>query len=119
MSPQREESLAASKERRAHRRYPVGLDLRYKLGRDHLILHEGSGTARDISEGGVFFQADRVLPTGLDAELSIHWPVRVKRGPGLQITLVGQIVRSSGLGVAVKIARSEFRAYAIAASFHE
>ena len=109
MAPGHERQAAQPEERRLYRRYPVGLDLRYKIYRNSTILQEGSGTTRDFSAGGVFFRADRALPAGFDVELFMDWPAHLNGASFLRVTIAGQIVRSTEAGVAVRIAHSQFR----------
>ena len=113
MFPAREMPIACKEERRSHRRYPVGLEVRYRSSRNRIVCYEGSGTTRDFSEGGVFFQTDRVLPAGVDVELHITWPVQIEGRPALQVLVVGRTVRTTGDGTAVKIAQCEFRTGAV------
>ena len=115
MSPWRETATATaySSERRSCRRYPVGLNLRYKLTRNRVVLQEGSGKTRDFSDGGVFFHPFHPagdLPAGLDVELSIDWPAAIQGDSVVKVNVYGRTVRSSPDGIAVKISRCEVRA---------
>ena len=62
-------------ERRSDRRYDIALNVRWKLIRRRRVLDSGTGTTVDLSSGGLLFQTDRELPSGLNIELSIAWPV--------------------------------------------
>lgn len=108
MFPALETQIASTDDRRSHRRYPVGLDVRYKLSRNRRILREGHGRTRDVSKGGVLFNADQALPPGVDVELSIDWPARVPGAPAIEATICGRIVRSNSNGIAVRITGCEF-----------
>ncbi len=108
MFPALETQIASIDDRRSHRRYPVGLDLRYKFWRNRRILREGHGRTRDVSEGGVLFNADQALPPGVDVELSIDWPARLPGTPAVEATICGRVVRSNPEGIAVRITRCEF-----------
>ena len=114
MSPARETATAQVEERRSTRRYPVGLNLRYKLSRYRTVLQEGSGKTRDFSEGGVFFeplQPAGVLPAGSEVELCLDWPTRINGKAAVAVAIKGRIVRSSAEGIAVKISRCDVRAH--------
>jgi hypothetical protein len=95
--------------RRLHQRYPIELDLRYKLIHGRQVLNGGVGRTRDISTKGVFFSADQALPSGLDVELSMDWPVRLGGLCHLQVKIAGKVLRSGERGTAVQIRRCEFR----------
>src|SRR2546425_12528830 len=96
-------------DRRLHRRYPVELDLEYKLIRDGRVLKAGLGKTRDISTKGVFFRADYCLSKGLDVELSMDWPFRLNGLCLLQVKIAGKVLRSGESGTAVQIRNYEFR----------
>ncbi len=101
------DSLPAN--RRLHQRYPIELDLRYKLIHGRQVLNGGVGKTRDISTKGVFFSADQALPSGLDVELSMDWPVRLGGLYHLQVKIAGKVLRSGERGTAVQIRHYEFR----------
>jgi hypothetical protein len=96
-------------DRRSHQRYPVELDLRYKLSYGRQTLNRGLGKTRDISTKGVFFRADQPLPKGRDVELSMDWPVRLGGLCPLQLKIAGKVVRSGASGTAVRIKNYELR----------
>ena len=108
MSPVCESQAAQLEERRAHQRYAVGLDLRYKLSRDCTLLEEGCGKTRDFSTGGMFVCTDRALPEGLQIELSLNWPVQMNGTTFLRLNVEGRIVRTTDAGSAIKIEQSQF-----------
>lgn len=95
--------------RRLHQRYPIELDLRYKLIHGRQVLNVGVGKTHDISTKGVFFSADQALPSGLDVELSMDWPLRLGGLCPLQLKIAGKVLRSGELGTAVQITHYEFR----------
>ena len=96
-------------DRRASRRYPINLELHYKLLKRQKVLHAGGGTSSNISSGGVLFEADRVLLPGSSIELSLAWPLTLGNTCPLQLKILGQVVRTNSNTVAVKINRYEFR----------
>jgi hypothetical protein len=99
---------SGSKERRSHHRYPVGLELFYKLDRGGPIAHQGSGKTLDFSEKGLLFQPDQRLPRGSAVELLIDWPVRLDGTPVLHAAISGRIVRSTANRTAVRIGQFRF-----------
>ena len=110
MSPAVQRQIASNEERRSHRRYPVGLEVHYKLARERMTVQEGSGKTLDFSAEGVFFRPDRAVPAGVDVELSIDWPVNIQGAPTLRVTIQGRTLRSTSEGTAVRISHCEFRA---------
>jgi hypothetical protein len=96
-------------DRRSDRRYPLELELRYKLLRRRRVLETGSGRTLDISSGGIRFEADRPLPAGLSVELSVTWPVLLRNVAPLQLVVSGRIVRSESNQVSIRMVQHEFR----------
>jgi len=96
-------------DRRSDRRYDIALDLRWKVIRRRRVLDAGTGTTLDLSSGGILFETDRQLPTGLNVELSISWPVLLHNVAPLQLVVTGRIVRASGRRTAVRMMQHEFR----------
>jgi len=113
MSPARETAAVYARERRSSRRYPVGLELRYKLSRGPAIFEEGLGRTRDFSESGVFFhtcQPAGSLPAGLDVELLLDWPGPMSGEAPVRVTILGRTVRVDEAGIGVRILRCDIRA---------
>ena len=96
-------------DRRADRRYDISLDLRWKVIRRRRVLDTGTGTTLDLSSGGILFETDRQLPTGLNVELSISWPVLLHNVAPLQLVVTGRIVRAAGRRTAIRMTQHEFR----------
>jgi hypothetical protein len=96
-------------DRRSDRRYDIALDLRWKVIRRRRVLDAGTGTTLDLSSGGILFETDRQLPTGLNVELSISWPVLLHNVAPLQLVVTGRIVRAAGRRTAVRMMQHEFR----------
>jgi len=96
-------------ERRSHKRYPIELDLRYKLFNRARVMQEGLGRTCDLSTGGVLFRLDQSLPKGSRAELSVDWPLRLDGVCPLQVLISGQVVRSWAKAAVVRITHYEFR----------
>lgn len=95
-------------DRRATRRYPVRLQLHYRLLRGSRILYEGRGTTNNISRGGVEFETGRFLPSGLSIQMWIAWPVLMRGCEQMLLRLVGRTVRCDGDRAAVRTSWHEF-----------
>ena len=102
-------AVEVGRERRSDRRYDLSLNVRWKLIRRRRVLEAGIGTTVDLSSGGILFEADRQLPTGLNVELSISWPVLLHNVAPLQLVVAGRVVRVSGRQVGVRMDQHEFR----------
>jgi hypothetical protein len=96
-------------ERRDDRRYPLLLDLRWKLVHRKRVLDTGEGSTIDLSSGGVRFESGRSLPEGFDVELAIFWPVLLHNVAPMQLVVQGRIVRSQGGQIAIRMVQHEFR----------
>ena len=96
-------------ERRRHPRYPMRLELHYRLPDVGDANAGGSGRTVNISSGGVLFEADRPLPLRKEIVLDVFWPARLDGVRDLKFVVHGKIVRSEGKTVAMRIKRSEFR----------
>jgi hypothetical protein len=99
-------------DRRIDRRYDLKLGLRWKLIRRRRLLDNGTGTSIDLSSGGIYFDAGRPLPVGLNVELSVSWPVLLHNTAPLQLIITGRIVRVSGTCAAIQMVQHEFRTMA-------
>ena len=99
-------------DRRQHRRYHLQLELKWKLVRRRRVLDTGTGHTLDISSGGILFDAGRRLPEGLNAELSIAWPVLLHNVAPLQLVATGKIIRGNGHQMAIETVQHEFRTMA-------
>jgi hypothetical protein len=96
-------------DRRADRRYPILLDLRWRLMHRKRVLDTGEGSTLDLSSGGVRFESSRTLPLGLNLELAISWPVLLHNAAPMQLMVRGRIVRSEGGRIAIRMIQHEFR----------
>jgi PilZ domain len=96
-------------ERRQDRRYPLQLELKWKLIRRRRVLDSGKGQTIDLSSGGILFDAGRHLPEGLNVELSILWPVLLHNVAPMQLVATGKIVRADVRHAAIQTVQHEFR----------
>src|SRR5689334_7485366 len=96
-------------DRRAHRRYEVGLELRYKVLAPGGAERAGFGTAHNLSRGGVLLHSNEALPVGLQVEVSLQWPFRLQNVCPLDLVIVGQTVRVGAGATAVRTSSYSFR----------
>jgi hypothetical protein len=96
-------------ERRNKRRYPISLEVQYKLLKQRRIARLGSGRTVNVSSGGVLFEADDLLPQGGPIELSLNWPFLLHGSCNLKLVMRGRIVRASDRAVAIRAEFHEFR----------
>ena len=108
-----------SGDRRGDRRYRIDLELRWKLIRRRKVRDTGGGHTIDLSSGGVLFDATRPLPTGMNVELSIAWPVLLHNVAPMQLVVSGRIVRCSGSLAALQIRQHEFRTAGVPAEHRD
>jgi len=101
--------LLDADERRRHRRYPLRLEVRYKLLHVGHTVQTGSGRTVNLSTGGVLFEVDRALPLRNEIMLDIAWPALLDGVQHLKVVASGRVVRSEGRTVAVRIRTFEFR----------
>ena len=96
-------------DRREDRRYPIELELKYKLIRRKRVLETGAGKTINLSSGGICFEAERGLPVGLNVELLISWPVLLHNVAPMRLLVAGRIVRNDSRRIAVRALQHEFR----------
>src|SRR6476660_9384014 len=102
----------SSMERRRKRRYPLALNVRWKLIPVRSVAETGTGTTIDLSSGGILFRPCKELPEGHQLEMSISWPVLLDNFPALQLAVSGVVIRTTENGSAVRILNHEFRTMA-------
>jgi hypothetical protein len=94
-------------ERRRKNRFPLRVEVRYKLlNRD--VATPGVGKTLNIGSGGVLLTTEQRLPIGRTIELSLNWPAMLDGTP-LKFVATGPIVRAEEDRAAVRIERYEFR----------
>jgi hypothetical protein len=97
-----------SAEQRSFQRYPIELEVEYRLlGKGHSERF-GSGKTRNISSGGVLFEALGAPATGA-IELMLSWPFLLEGVCPLRLVMRGRVVRSDGHRIAVQATYHEFR----------
>lgn len=96
-------------DQRTSRRYPITLEIQYKLLRKGRVERLGLGKTLNVSSGGVLFQSNEALPAGSSIELLMHWPFLLEGVCPLKLVIQGSVVRSDGKGIAVRTKHHEFR----------
>ena len=97
-------------DQRARDRYPISLDLHYKVLRGGRVEQAGTGRTLNISSGGVFFETDDRLPKRGLVEVAMQWPYLLEGVCGLKLVMRGHIVRSGG-DCRETAVRAEFREF--------
>jgi PilZ domain len=102
--------LNGRRDPRRHRRYPVALDVTYKLFHQNgKIDRLGSGQTLDVSSGGACFECVDPFPSTGIIELTINWPCLLEGICPLKLVMRGRIVRADGRRIAVEAEHHEFR----------
>lgn len=97
-----------SGDRRTRRRYPLELDLEFKVIDGGAVVSSGAGKTQNLSSGGVLFRTAKPVNRGL-AEISIHWPAVLGGIPFIELHISGHIIRSDGTGAVVRLSHYEFQ----------
>jgi PilZ domain len=106
-------------DRRVRRRYPMELDLDYKIMEGAEVVAAGAGKTSNISSGGLLFCPANPVARGPLVELSIRWPAVLGDAPFIQLFVSGRVVRSDSDGIAVQMSRYAFQKLGDAcSSFH-
>lgn len=96
-------------EQRLHQRYPIALDVEYRLRTKQHQLCSGAGRTLNISSGGILFHPKDPLPFSGEIDLSLEWPFLLDHLCPLRLLAHGRIVRSDTRGTAVTILSHDFR----------
>ena len=100
---------AFSGERRACERFPIRMNLRYRLSRKGQdVIPQASGCVVDISRTGILFSPRLSYPEDGVMVLLIDWPARRKEAPPVRLSVLGVVVRSDDRGTAIRIMRHGF-----------
>lgn len=91
-------------ERRANQRYalPLEFDLFHLRGAKRLAW-QASGTTVDWSRNSVLLRCGRNLTVGSSAQLVVRWFA------GVQLIVIGRVIRCDDRGMILKILRRRFR----------
>ncbi|HLH00636.1 MAG TPA: PilZ domain-containing protein [Bryobacteraceae bacterium] len=95
-------------DRRAHRRYPIALEVEYTLLDGQGVRRKGLGRTINISSGGLLLYMNDTLPTLSSIELSVMWPFLPDRSLQLRLIVRGNVVRVATGSIAVEATEQEF-----------
>jgi c-di-GMP-binding flagellar brake protein YcgR len=96
-------------DQRLYPRYPIRLDLQYKLLNHSPGNQNGFGRTVNISTGGIFLKTRNPLPEHDKIDLVINWPFLLDGAWPLKLIVHGRVVRSNAKGTTVSMTRYEFR----------
>jgi len=96
-------------DRRLQRRYPIELELEYKIIKDDKVVSTGVGRTGNLSSGGVLFHTEHGVPNGPNVELAVRWPAVLGNAPFLELCISGRLVRNDARGVAMRMSRYHFQ----------
>ena len=96
-------------DKRSHQRYPITLELEYKVLHRGRVECLGSGRTLNISSGGVLIDVADMVRRGRFIELVVNWPFLLEGVCPLKLVVRGRIVRTEGRAVAIKARHHEFR----------
>jgi hypothetical protein len=95
--------------RRRSGRYPVEVDLWYRVLDAAEPFPSGHGRTLDLSEAGVLFRPDQKLRSGLKLEVAICWAARSRPAADVRVYAIGRVVRTDKECVAIEFFDHEFR----------
>ncbi len=98
-----------STDQRTRQRYPIELEMEYRLLSKGRAEHSVTGKTRNISSGGVFFEALGTPPAGSSIEVMLSWPFLLEGICPLRLVMRGRVVRSDVRGIAIQSSYHEFR----------
>lgn len=95
-------------DRRLQRRYPIELDLEFRIMDGDTVVSQGAGRTGNMSSGGVLFHVDDGVTEGPHVEISVRWPAVLGNTPFLELRIFGRLVRNDSEGVAMRMSRYHF-----------
>jgi hypothetical protein len=103
-------SFETDDDRRSHRRYPIVLEVEYKVVKRHRVVELGSGFTLNISSSGVLIELSDTLRSTGAVEVTLHWPFLLDGICPLRLVIKGRVIRNHGRGkrIAVSIKHYEF-----------
>jgi hypothetical protein len=63
-----------------------------------------------MSRGGVQFDSERTLAEGMEVELAIDWPIRLRGRYPLELHVMGEVIRGGRKNAVMRITWHEFSA---------
>ena len=96
-------------ERRLVCRYPVRMELEYRLITGGETIGTGRGRTVNISSRGILFESEKALPQQMIIQLCVDWLGRPSSNVNVELHVAGWTVRQNGNLTAVAIDSHEFR----------
>ena len=90
-------------ERRLSRRYKLRLAVQFRVSEGRTLSRWRAGRTCDMSTSGVIFRCGQPLPTNSHIEMVINWPSQRDDLQPICLRAAGQVVRSHGRKVAVRM----------------
>ena len=81
-------------DRRSRSRYPLSLQVKYKVTQRGKVVSTGTGQTVDMTSSAVAFVAEIPIREGTSLELALSWPVLLDGACPMQLTLSGRTIRS-------------------------
>jgi hypothetical protein len=97
------------RERRLACRYPVQMELEYRLLHRGEVVGAGRGRTINTSSAGILFEADVPLPVQTIIQLCLDWPEVPSAAARVALYVAGRTVRCHGNITAAAIERHDFR----------
>jgi hypothetical protein len=104
----RASSFETDDDRRSRRRYPIVLEVEYKVLKKHRVVELGSGFTLNISSSGVLFELNDTLRSTGAIELTLNWPFLLDEVCPLRLVIQGRVIRNHGKRIAASIKHYEF-----------
>lgn len=98
---------ASWRDRRLGIRFPIEMDLNYRIGTKATTW--APGRTINISSSGILIRADSVPVKGSRLDMSLDWPPLLDNRVPLRLMVQGRVVRTGDGEMAVTFQRFEFR----------
>jgi len=109
MQPNQVASEDLERDRRSNARYPVELNVRYRILTNGPAL-VGVGRTLNVSSRGLLIASEqRIVRDGSRLRVSVEWPSLLNGKTPLQLIAVCRVIRCLPMAFAVKMERYQFR----------
>ena len=96
-------------DRRSNKRYPISLEIEYKVPDGNGGQRKGFGRTIDIASRGLLLDISPPLLNRGPIELSISWPFLLDGAIRMKLLMYGEIVRVSGSRIGVRVIGHTFQ----------
>ena len=104
-----DDTQSSENERRGKIRFPLVFNIRYRGLNKRGPEISGNGTTVNISSSGVYFSfspGEQIVRPGLRMQLELAWPIALNDKCGLNLVVIGRVVRC-GYGWSVVATQTE------------